>query len=1022
MIAALFEMSLFSGLAEMLSLVWMELCMVIVAASGYVLFHGLPMSTVNRKKALPIDAGPSEEEKVAKDLQTRLAESDHLAVYKLWQRAKSFDMPSSIPLSGIINSMKKLGKSTDAILSEFRTALECNEGLFSNDAVQTVLESLKKDAENQELLSGLTKIFDASGVQSTSAKRSQKSCIASFEGALKGNRLNEALGHLDRLAGSREKSEFAPPAELMMRLLALAGRQHRLVELAPKLMQFQFQLEPRMLNELLQEANRRKDAVFCREVYRFAKEAKAPKNTQTYELLVQGLALDSALVQSLFEEAMASTDVQLTESLATALLKACAAGRDVKLASRVFEAVNPAYGDAPDHALYAALLQVYSVCELHDSVCDLYEKEMAPRNIKPDSQVGDIIMKSAMQCNRNTLAQSVFASSAGDVNKHITMIKACSREGNLQGAVDTFERLKNSGASLNSMAYNSLLDACIQCGDSARARKLSEQMKSDGFMDVVSFNIILKMYLREKKHDEAQHLLKEMREQGLQPNKITYNELINAKVEAGDRNGVWDLLGEMQNQGESPNSITCSILLKALTERASKQDVKKTMELVDRMEDAMDEVLFSSVIEACLRVGQLDLLSRQMQKYARQGGLIALSAPTYGSMIKAYGQARDVERMWELWHEMEKRQVKPTAVTIGCMIDALVKNGCVEDAWHLVHDLLSDPARKGLVNNIIYSTILKGFAMTKQTERLFAVYAEIRDQGVQANTITYNTMIDACARCGAMNRVPQLLTDMKAGNISPDQITYGTLVKGHCLSGSVDQAFEILAEMRADGKHKPDEILYNSLLDGCAKEHRLEDAMNLYTEMKQANVLPSNFTLCTLVKLLGRARRLEQAFSIVEELSEKNGLKPNIQVFTCLIQACIHNRQLQRALELHDKVIATNCEPDQKTYNVLVRGCMWGGNLQKAVEMVRCAYLLPGHRFMVPARVCGVEAKVLEELVMKLNQGGQSDAALGRGLLLDLKQHHGLNVQDNVYSQVVCEAARGPAPRIQRSGYTQKRW
>merc|ERR1719379_956820 len=332
------------------------------------------------------------------------------------------------------------------------------------------------------------------------------------------------------------------------------------------------------------------------------------------------------------------------------------------------------------------------------------------------------------------------------------MIKACSRERDLQGAMDVFESLKSSGASLNSMAYNSLLDACIHCNDSAQAQRLFKQMKSDGAFDVVSFNIVLKMHLREKKHNEAQQLLNEMREYDLQPNKITYNELINAKVEAGDRNGVWQLLAQMKNQGESPNSVTCSILLKALTERASKQDVKYTMDLVDQMEDPMDEVLFSSVIEACLRVGQLDLLSRQMQKYARQGGLIALTAPTYGSMIKAYGQARDVERMWELWHEMEKRQVKPTAITIGCMIDALVKNHCVEDAWNLVHDIMSDPARKSLVNNIIYSTILKGFAMTKQTERLFAVYAEIRDQGVQANTITYNTMIDACARCGAMDR------------------------------------------------------------------------------------------------------------------------------------------------------------------------------------------------------------------------------------------------------------------------------
>merc|ERR1719420_796371 len=257
-----------------------------------------------------------------------------------------------------------------------------------------------------------------------------------------------------------------------------------------------------------------------------------------------------------------------------------------------------------------------------------------------------------------------------------------------------------------------------------------------------------------------------------------------------------------------------------------------------------------------------------------------------------------------------------------------------------------------------------------------------------------------------MDRVPQLLADMKAANISPDQITYGTLVKGHCLSGSVDQALEILAEMRAEGKYQPDEILYNCLLDGCAKEHRLEDAMALYEEMKQAGVKPSNFTLCTLVKLLGRARRLPQAFAIVEELSTKGGLKPNIQVFTCLLQACIHNRQLHRALELHDEIIAAKCEPDQKTYTALARGCLSNGNLLKAIEVVRCAYLLPDHGLMPPSKSHGVDMKLLEEVVMRLNQGASADAEAGRNLLADLKRYRGLNVQDNVYSQVVRQAAK----------------
>merc|ERR1719238_1988277 len=159
----------------------------------------------------------------------------------------------------------------------------------------------------------------------------------------------------------------------------------------------------------------------------------------------------------------------------------------------------------------------------------------------------------------------------------------------------------------------------------------------------------------------------------------------------------------MKAANVKPNAVSCSILLKALTEHSHAQDVA----------DTMDEVLFSSVIEACIRTRRLDLLSEMMRKYAKQGGLLALTAPTYGSMIKAYGQARDVERLWELWNEMTQREVRPTAITLGCMVDALVKNDAVDSAWKLVHTLLKDENMSTLVNTVIYSTVLKGFAMSK---------------------------------------------------------------------------------------------------------------------------------------------------------------------------------------------------------------------------------------------------------------------------------------------------------------------
>merc|ERR1719313_160756 len=517
---------------------------------------------------------------------------------------------------------------------------------------------------------------------------------------------------------------------------------------------------------------------------------------------------------------------------------------------------------------------------------------------------------------------------------------------------------------------------------------------------------MVKAYLVGGQVQEAQALLLEMSRRGLPPNKVTYNELLNARVMAKDRRGMWSIIEDMEASGVAPSPATCSILLKSLTANSLGADVARTMALLERMEEPMDEVLFGSVIEACIRIGQLEQLWGMMQLYVKQGGLQALTAPTYGSMIKAYGRSGNVERVWALWREMHARGVAPTAITVGCTVDALVKNGVVEDAWELLHELQQDASRSHVVNTVIYSTILKGFAAAKQISKILAVHAEMREKGVQCNTITYNTMIDACARSGAMDRVPELLENMKQNSVEPDIITYSTIVKGYCLSGDVDRAFAVLKEMQKNGKDAADEILYNSLLDGCAKQMRGEEALSLLENMRRHCVIPSNYTLSIAVKLFGRTRRLNQAFAVVGELCREHGFRANVQVYTCLAQACFQNRKVDRALEVHDMMVAEGCQPDQKFYSALARGCVQGGALGKAAVVIRCAHHLAGHNLATSKGApWGVETKVLEEVVMKLNAGGRVERDMAASLLSDLKECGHKGVQESVYAQVAKSAA-----------------
>merc|ERR1719478_2004280 len=305
------------------------------------------------------------------------------------------------------------------------------------------------------------------------------------------------------------------------------------------------------------------------------------------------------------------------------------------------------------------------------------------------------------------------------------------------------------------------------------------------------------------------------------------------------------------------------------------------------------------------------------------------------------------------------------------MVEALCANGRPAEAWQLVHKMREDEHTRPLVNTVIYSTILKGFAHTKETDKVMAVYEGMKTHGVQANTITFNTILNAFAQGGAMHRVPALLEDMKMATppVEPDLVTYSTIIKGFCNAGNLDRALKVLSDVKSSSAHAPDEVMYNSLLGGCAKEHRPDEALQILQDMRKYNVAPSNYTLSMLVKLFGRCKPLNQAFTMLEGISSEYGLKINIQVYTRLIQGCFNAGMAGKALALYEKIQKEGLVPDSMTYTVLVRGCVQGGLLDKAVELARTAY---GHG-PTPSKASppGLNAGCFDELVSAL--GGTSE-------------------------------------------------
>merc|ERR550514_2609875 len=174
------------------------------------------------------------------------------------------------------------------------------------------------------------------------------------------------------------------------------------------------------------------------------------------------------------------------------------------------------------------------------------------------------------------------------------------------------------------------------------------------------------------------------------------------------RKDVWDVVDEMQVADVKPNQVT------------------RSMDFINAMEEPMDEVLLSSVVEACVRIGKPDLLTEKLKQLQNNDGSIsAVGSHTFGSLIKAYGCAQDIDGVWRCWKEMRSRHIKPTSITIGCMVEAVVNNGDTEGAYELIHQMQDDQQCREALNSVIYCSVLKGFTREKKMERVWSVYEEM---------------------------------------------------------------------------------------------------------------------------------------------------------------------------------------------------------------------------------------------------------------------------------------------------------
>eukprot|EP00420_Gonyaulax_spinifera_P024589 CAMPEP_0197913222 /NCGR_PEP_ID=MMETSP1439-20131203/76237_1 /TAXON_ID=66791 /ORGANISM="Gonyaulax spinifera, Strain CCMP409" /LENGTH=964 /DNA_ID=CAMNT_0043535063 /DNA_START=229 /DNA_END=3126 /DNA_ORIENTATION=+ len=575
-------------------------------------------------------------------------------------------------------------------------------------------------------------------------------------------------------------------------------------------------------------------------------------------------------------------------------------------------------------------------------IIQMYTNNFNRVDLLADAHGWHFLVDIALSNNQMDIVQTLLDRSSDGAKKG-SVLRRLVNSGHSKEALSL---LQACSASSSSSMYNALLEASVAKDDDTFEKVFAEATQND-VADVISYNALIKRYIHQGNIPRAQAAIKTMCKVGgaMAPNSLTFHEVMDATIRAG-REGALELMEDMKACGLEPNRVTCSILLKSVQKDTKHSHLVSALSYIDPFD--FDEILLSSALEACIRAGQKDHLRKQMKRF--QSRFQSSSEPlnitgvqTFGSLVRACGFLGDVQGIWKYWEEMRAKDIVPSTITIGCMVEALSSCGHPHVALQLIRQLQADEQIRPLLNSVMYGSIVKGFARQRfPFDRIWALHDEMVKDNLQFTLVTFNAFIDSCTRSSRVDLIPDLLSRMERANIKPNVVTYCILLKGHCYGGRIDQAFELMEKMKRIPKCAPDEIAYNIILDGCAIKGLFDTGVAMVEEMEERRLTISSYTLTAITKLCSKCKKLDKAFELCYAYAEKYNIAFTLHVYNSLIYACVADGQWKRALEVLESMVQGRVVPDRRSYAGLLKAFIANGQAQEAASLVRTGFGLPG--------------------------------------------------------------------------------
>jgi len=190
------------------------------------------------------------------------------------------------------------------------------------------------------------------------------------------------------------------------------------------------------------------------------------------------------------------------------------------------------------------------------------------------------------------------------------MLDGCINENQVDRAAEVFETMKREGCPMNTVLYTTLIKGFARNGQVDQATKMYEQMRMERSVppDLITFSILIKANCDAGNMEASLKLLQGMRELGLSPDEVVFNNLLGGCVHCRTDEGVRlakNLYQEMLSAGVKPSNATFSILIRMLAQWKMFEDAVDLLRTEPAARGIQAEArVYAQLTQCCLRERQ----------------------------------------------------------------------------------------------------------------------------------------------------------------------------------------------------------------------------------------------------------------------------------------------------------------------------------------------------------------------------------------------------------------------------------